>query len=139
MDLLPMDRYSLLIGKAVDSRLGSGENPHYSITVVDDTRKYRIAVNVQSNDNSDVEYVIFSNWNHPIIDQIKDMSPGLHTIDSKKEMPALDYIRSNIADPKSFNSLPMHLMGPNNDLNERINQYVWRDRSDPYSRIYAFG
>ena len=35
--LLPISNYRLLIGKAVFSRLGSGENPHYSIEVVDDT------------------------------------------------------------------------------------------------------
>jgi len=136
---LPIDKYSLLIGKAVFSRLGSGENPHYSIEVVDNTKQYRIAVNVQSDEGSDVEYVIFPNWEHPIIDYIQKMEPGLHPIENKNGMPALDYIRANIASPNSFISLPMNLIGPNNDLNEKINQYVWRAMADSKSRIYAFG
>ena len=95
-----------MIGKAVFSRLGSGENPHYSIEVVDNTKQYRIAVNVQSDEGSDVEYVIFPNWEHPIIDYIQKMEPGLHPIENKNGMPALDYIRANIASPNSFISLP---------------------------------
>jgi len=136
---LPIDKYSLLIGKVVFSRLGSDENPHYLIEVVDNTKQYRIAVNVQSDEGSDVEYVIFPNWNHPIIDYIQKMEPGLHPIENKNGMPALDYIRTNIANPNAFVSLPMNLIGPNNDLNEKINQYVWRAMADSYSRIYAFG
>ena len=134
-----IDKYSLLIGKAVYSRRGSGENPHYSIAVVDDTKENTIAVNVQSDEGSDVEYVVFSNWDHPIIDQIKNKSPSLYSIDGKNGIPALDYIRSNIANPKSFVSLLMNLVGSNNDLNEKINQYVWRAMADTYSKIYAFG
>ena len=53
---MPIDNYSLLVGKAVDMKLASGENPHYSILVVDTTKQYRVAVNVQSDDKSEVEY-----------------------------------------------------------------------------------
>jgi|tagenome__1003787_1003787.scaffolds.fasta_scaffold20675873_2 uncharacterized protein YukJ len=83
--LLPISNYRLLIGKAVFSRLGSGENPHYSIEVVDDTQQYRVAVNVQSDDHSEVEYIIFSHWDHPIKDHIQKLPFGLHQINKKKE------------------------------------------------------
>ncbi len=71
--LLPISNYRLLIGKSSILRLGSGENPHYSIEVVDDTQQYRVAVNVQSDDHSEVEYVIFPNWDHPIKDHIQKL------------------------------------------------------------------
>ena len=137
--LLPISNYRLLIGKAVFSRLGSGENPHYSIEVVDDTQQYRVAVNVQSDDHSEVEYIIFSHWDHPIKDHIQKLPFGLHQINNKKGVPALDYIRANIARPQSFVSLPLNLIGPSNDLNELIDQYVWRAMADTFSKIYVFG
>lgn len=136
---MPISKYGLLIGKAVASRLGSGENPHYSIAVVDDTKEYRVAVNVRSEDQSDVEYIVFPAWDHPIKDYLLKMKRGLHSIDNKNGMPALDYIRANIGNPNSFVPLPMNLIGPDNDLNERINQYVWRAMADTHSTIYIFG
>jgi uncharacterized protein YukJ len=136
---MPIDNYSLLVGKAVDMKLASGENPHYSILVVDTTKQYRVAVNVQSDDGSEVEYAIFNNWNHPLKDDLKDLQLGIYNIGNFKSIQSLDYIRDNLADPCSFVHLPMNVMGPNNDLNEKVNQYVWRAIADQKSKIYAFG
>ncbi len=72
------------MGKAVFSRLGSGENPHYSIEVVDDTQQYRVAVNVQSDDHSKVQYIVFPHWDHPIKDHIQKLPFGLHSITKKR-------------------------------------------------------
>ena len=126
-------------GKAIDSRLGSGENTHYSIEIVDKNKKYRIAVNVQSEDSSNLEYVFFSHWSHPIIDDIRGLPFGLHHIPSKPAGIALDYIRGNLVDPREFISIPMNIPGKDNDLNEKIDQYVQRGMADENSEIYAFG
>ena len=61
---MAINKYSVLKGKAIDSRLASGRNPHYQIHVVDENEEYRIAVNVQSQDKSDLEYIIYSHWTH---------------------------------------------------------------------------
>jgi uncharacterized protein YukJ len=42
---MPLKNYSVLKGKAVDSRFASGANPHYQVRVVDDDTEYRIAIN----------------------------------------------------------------------------------------------
>jgi uncharacterized protein YukJ len=55
----------VLKAKAVGSRSASGTNPHYQVHVVDDADEYRIAVNVQSQDKSDLEYVLSSQVNGP--------------------------------------------------------------------------
>jgi uncharacterized protein YukJ len=86
---MPIDNYSLLVGKAVDMKLASGENPHYSILVVDTTKQYRIAVNVQSDDGSEVEYAIFNNWNHPLRDDLKDLQLGIYNLGNFKSIPAI--------------------------------------------------
>src|SRR5687768_2558359 len=45
---MPLRHYGVLIGRAVDRRIGTGANPHYQVHLVDDQDAYRIAVNVRS-------------------------------------------------------------------------------------------
>lgn len=136
---MAIKNYSLLKGKAVDSRFGSGQNPHYSIAVVDNNKEYRIAVDVHSQEGSDVDYILFSHWNHPILDEIRNLEFGIHSIESAPGGLALDYIRGNIVDPRLFVPIPMNLPGPDNDLNEKIDHYVQRAMADENSEVYAFG
>ena len=136
---LPISNYSVLKGRAVDSRFASGSNPHYQIKVVDDNNEYRIAVNVRSQDGSDLQYVLLSHWLYPTQEDLEQMAVGLHSIQSIPGGIALDYIRGNISDPKNFISIPMNLPGPDNDLNEKLNHYVQRAMADENAILYAFG
>src|SRR5688572_26683084 len=45
---MPLKKYGILKGKAIEVRPGAGQNPHYQVYVVDETTDYRIAINVQS-------------------------------------------------------------------------------------------
>jgi uncharacterized protein YukJ len=136
---LPIIKYSVLKAKAIGSRFASGKNPHYQIHVVDDEKEYRIAINVQSQDKSDLEYIISSHWEHPVHDDLKDLPFGIHPIKSQPGGLALDFIRGNIADPRLFVAIPMSVPGPDNDLNEKLDHYVQRAMADEDSKIYAFG
>jgi uncharacterized protein YukJ len=53
---MPIRQYSVLKGRPIDARRGSGSSPHYQVLVVDDVERYRIAVNVESQDGSEVQY-----------------------------------------------------------------------------------
>ena len=123
----------------MDSRFASGSNPHYQVKVVDDTTEYRIAINVQSQDKSSLEYVFSSQWKHPIQNNLQDLSFGMHRIQSGPDGLALDYIRSNVVDPKLFIPIPMSLPGLDNDLNEKLDHYVQRAMADENAELYAFG
>jgi uncharacterized protein YukJ len=136
---LPISHYSVLKAKAVDSRFASGSNPHYQVRAVDDTAEYRIAINVQSQDKSNLEYVISSHWNHPIQDNLQELPFGIRGIESRPGGLALDYIRGNIIDPRLFIPIPMSLPGPDNDLNEKLDHYVQRAMADENSVLYSFG
>ncbi len=137
--IMTLKNYSLLKATPVDRRLASGANPHYQILVVDDTAKYRIAVNVQSQDGSNLEYLISSHWEHHLQDNLKGLPFGINSVQSQPGGVALDYIRSNIVDPKLFISIPMNLPGPDNDLNEKLDHYVQRAMADEQSVLYTFG
>ncbi len=131
--------YSLLKGKAVDAIQGSGSSPHYQVLVIDDTAKYRIAVNVQSADKSEVFYLVKSNFVHPICDGLLAAQRGLTGVAFKPGGVALDFIRGNLFNPGDMRQLPISATGPDNDLNEKIGQYVQRAMSDENSEIYALG
>ena len=136
---MPLKQYSVLKGRPTDRRLASGANPHYQVHVVDDREEYRIAVNVRSKDGSDLQYFLDSHFRHPIQEGLHELGAGLHRLERKPGGPSLDYIRGNLADPRSFVTIPMNLPGPDNDLNEKLDHYLQRAMADESSVLYAFG
>jgi uncharacterized protein YukJ len=136
---MPLKQYSVLKGRAVDVRQGSGSSPHYQILVVDDTERYRIAINVQSQDGSEVLYHVDPRFDHPMLEQLVELAPGLHPVPPRPGGIALDLIRSNLLQPQDMVPLPVQAPGPDNDLNEKIGTYAQRAMADEEAEIYAFG
>jgi uncharacterized protein YukJ len=136
---MPIARYGVLKGRAVESRFASGKNPQYQVRVVDADAEYRIAINVQSQDGSDLTYRIDSQFRHPITDALAELTPGFHALPSRPGGASLDYIRGNLADPRQFVALPFNVPGPDNDLNEKLDHYIQRAMADESAVIHAFG
>jgi uncharacterized protein YukJ len=136
---MPLKNYSLLKGRPINNRPGTGANPHYHVLVSAGEDLFRIAVNVRSSDGSEVEYLVRSHFEHPITDKLGDMEDGLHKLPSRPGGVALDFIRGNLAQPWEFQPLPMSAPGPDNDLNEKVDAYIQRAMSDEDAMIYAFG
>ncbi|BFL65361.1 Hypothetical protein HVIM_02079 [Roseomonas mucosa] len=136
---MPLKQYSVLKGRPVDVRQGSGTSPHYQVLVVDDTERYRIAVNVQSQDGSQVLYYVDTRFEHPMLEQLSAIEPGMHPVPSRPGGIALDFIRGNLFQPQQMVGLPIQAPGPDNDLNEKIGMYVQRAMADEMAAIYAFG
>ncbi|MBR0776343.1 DUF2278 family protein [Bradyrhizobium diazoefficiens] len=136
---MPLKNYSVLKGRPVAMRFGSGKSPHYQVHLVAADADYRIAVNVQSADGSEVEYLVRSRFVHPITDGLAALAPGLHPQPPKPGGLALDFIRGNLLQPQEMVPLPLSVPGPDNDLNEKIDQFVQRALSDERAMIYAFG
>lgn len=136
---MSLKHYSVLKGRAVDVRQGSGSSPHYQILVVDDTERYRIAVNVESQDGSEVLYYVDPRFEHPMLPHLEQLAPGLHAAPSKPGGIALDFIRGNLLQPQDMVPLPVQASGPDNDLNEKIGTYAQRAMADEEASIYAFG
>ncbi len=136
---MPIKQYGVIKGSVVDRRLGSGTNPHYQVRLVDDSNDYRIAVNVQSTDKSEVEYAIVSHFEHPLLEGLHELPLGFRLLKSESNGLALDLIRGNLVDTTQFVPLPISAPGPDNDLNEKLDQYVQRAMSDESSLLYAFG
>jgi uncharacterized protein YukJ len=136
---MPLNNYSVLKGRPIDNRLATGASPHYQVLISDDGVLHRIAINVRSQDGSEVEYLVRSHFEHPIIEGLAELSEGLHEIPSKPGGLALDFIRGNIALPSEFQPLPLSATGPDNDLNEKLDTLVQRAMADEDAMVYAFG
>lgn len=137
---MALKRYGVLIGKAVEVRLGVGQTPHYEVRVVDDTTDYRIAINVKSQlAPSELEYVLIENFSHPLTAIVEKMDLGFTELPSKPDSGALDFIRGNLFDRSLMRILPHTLPGLDNDLNEKIDSLMQRAMGDENSLVYAFG
>jgi uncharacterized protein YukJ len=137
---MALKSYGVLKGRPVNRQTGSGSNPHYQVHVVDNTTDYRIAVNVKSQlAPSDVEYLVVSHFQHPVLNQLKELQPGWKNLPREPGGMALDFIRSNLFDPRDMVPLPASVVGPDNDLNEKIDHYIQRALADEDAMLYAFG
>ena len=137
---MSLKNYGVLKGRPVNRQTGSGSNPHYQVHVVDNTTDYRIAVNVKSQlAPSDVEYLVVSHFQHPVLSVLQDLPPGWKKLPREPGGMALDFIRSNLFAPRDMVPLPANVSGPDNDLNEKIDQYIQRAMSDEDAMLYAFG
>src|SRR4051794_39158890 len=104
---MPIHGYSILKGRAIDFRRGSGQSPHYQVLVNDGTDLYRIAINVESQDGSEVQYQVVPHFDPPLLSELADVTSGLHPIASRPGGIALDYIRGNLVQPGDLVPLPI--------------------------------
>ncbi len=131
--------YACLKGRPIGNRVATGNQPHYQVHVSANGVHYRIAVNVQSSDGSEVQFLVRSRFVHPITDSLTELAQGRIEVPSRPGGIALDFIRGNLAQPWEFVPLPMSAPGPDNDLNEKLDANVQRAMADETAMIYAFG
>lgn len=138
---MPLKNYGVLKGRPIARRLGSGNSPHYQIHIVDQAgTNYRIAVNVKSKlAPSELMYHIKSHFVHPVTAVVEPLPSGFTELARNPSSGALDFIRGNLFNPALMTPLPFNLPGPDNDLNEKVDQVVQRAMADPAALVYAFG
>jgi uncharacterized protein YukJ len=138
---MPLHAYGVLKGRPISRRLGSGSSPHYQIHIVDEAGiNYRIAVNVKSKlAPSELMYYINGHFEHPLTAVVGELPSGFHPLASNPTSGALDFIRGNLLQPGLMTPLPFNLPGPDNDLNEKLDQIVQRAMADEEALVYAFG
>src|SRR5215218_10592744 len=139
---MPLDRYGVLIARALERRReGSSDSPHFQIHVVDgDGEHSRIAVNVQSQQSpSELLYLLDDDLHHPVTAELSALPPGWHELPSAPGGASLDFMRANLFDPAQMRTLPPDVSGPDNDLADLLDHYVARAIADPAATLHAFG
>jgi uncharacterized protein YukJ len=137
---MPLKRYGVLKGHAIERRLGQGDSPHFQIHLIDDETDYRIAVNVESKESPhEVQYLVADAFRHPITTDLRELPLGFTELPSRPGGMALDFIRGNLFDRDAMRTLPFNVPGPDNDLNEKVDAVVQRAMADEQALVYAFG
>ena len=95
--------YACLKGRPIGNRIATSRKPHYQVHISANGIHYRIAINVQSNDGSEVEFLVRSRFVHPITDALSPLAQGRIEVESAPDGVALDFIR---VDPRFVRDNP---------------------------------
>jgi uncharacterized protein YukJ len=138
---VPLKRYGVLKGIVVDARREDvSDSPHYQVHVLAEGTSYRIAVNVKSQMSpSELLFLVDDRFQHPVIAGLPGLPQGFTELQGGPGSLALDFIRGNLFDRQSLQTIPYNLPGPDNDLSDRVDYYVGRARGEHGSEMYAFG
>ena len=131
--------YGVLVGRVSDRQLATPKKNHYEVRVEAAGASYRIAVNVQSQDKSEVLYRVVDDFQHPMTAQLAALADGRHPLPSTPGGLALDFTREHLVARAEMEALPLSAPGTDNDLNDKIDKYVTNAMTSAAPRIYAFG
>ena len=134
---MSLKNYGVLKGKVIKSMMGE---EHYQILIKDEKNtEYRIAINVKSQEYpSEVLYLVSDDFKSQNITQLAKVKSGFTEINHNVPPIALDYIRGNLFEPSKMIPLASKVVGPDNDLNEKIEHYI-KEAIENDAIIYAFG
>ncbi len=136
-------RYALLVGQITggDREDDDPRSPHYTIYVTDNERNYRVPVNVQSKDGSQVLYYHDTDFDAPVISRLEQLGEGLINIESEEDGIALDYVRGGYIAKFHMKALPATVEGDNNDLQDIIHKLILKAKRqrEHGAKVFVFG
>lgn len=137
-------RYSVFSGRVVDRQPEThGKSPHYHILLEGGGQRFRVAINTRSGTShhrhSDLLYFADDDFRHEITRRLAAVADGDLQVESRPGGLALDYQRGGMFDRRHMRRVPANRPGPRNDLVDELSFYVERLRTDPTSRLHAFG
>lgn len=133
--------YGVLVGKVADGTMKpSGSSPHYEIWVKANDEDFRIAVNVQSVDGSEVlvhyDPDFKGNSGHDIAG-IAEGPAGFKPLQSGPDGEGLDYIRDTLFPIDDMTAIPAD--GAQLSLSNMLDAQIERAKADTGAVIVAFG
>jgi uncharacterized protein YukJ len=133
--------YGVLVGKIKDGQIDppADKTPHYEIWVVAGNN-YRIAVNVRSDDESEVLAYFDSNFTLPTklnLPQLAAGAPGFHALATGPTGKGLDYLRDNLFPLSAMTTIPAE--GSGVTLANLLDAQIKRAKADPEAVVIAFG
>src|SRR6185312_1527592 len=138
---MPLGKYGVLVGRVVDTRReDEASSPHFQVRVKAADVDYRIAVNVKSQTSpSELLFLVAEDFRHVVTDRLIALPEGVTPVTKQPGGLALDFIRGNLFDRLDMRPLPADLLGPDNDLSDRLAHFIDRARNEPDARIFAYG
>lgn len=94
---MPITNYSVLAGDPVSGKVVKGAGTHYQITMNAPRGPFTVAVNIQSEDGSEVLYAIEESFTPPDEAALLALPMGITALKSAPGGLALDFVRSQVA------------------------------------------
>ncbi|AIQ12993.1 YukJ family protein [Paenibacillus durus] len=140
---MPLQPYGVLKGKVSRGEPvpenSNDTTPHYRATVEANNKEYEIQINVKSKKApSELLYLVSEDFHADQITHLPGLPEGFNEITSTDRQIALDYIRGGLFDPGKMTELPYRVSGPDNDLNEKVDNYI-KEAISKRAVIYVFG
>ena len=144
---MPIRDYSVVKGKATGGKVQfnrNGNSPHYLIALQASGQTFQAAVNIESEDGSEVLYLIERSFTPPNPGELASLLAGRTTLDSVAGGLALDYVRSRVnnkfmVDRSSMSLLPVSQGAQDSDLHNAVVDLLDQAVADGDGTIYAFG
>ncbi|MBB3606634.1 uncharacterized protein YukJ [Mycolicibacterium sp. BK556] len=120
-------------------REDGGSTPHLQIRALDEFGEpWRVAVNVQSDDGSEVVFWIVDPLvGHPILDFLEDVPAGFTTT-AARSAHSLDYVKAPLFDFALGRALPPSGSANADDLQDLLTLYLTQCKASG-GELYAFG
>ncbi len=133
-----MVNYGVLKGPVVDfGREDDNNSPHFQIVIQAASNRWRVPVNVQSQDHSQVLFSIVDPIvNHRLIAELPSIPEGFTPEGAQPWF--LDFLREPIFDITTMRLLPHTLPGDDNDLQDLVQSKVSVAKRDNRA-MFAFG
>jgi uncharacterized protein YukJ len=130
--------YGVLVGKVEDGfESPDGASPHYEIWVKADG-DYRIAVNVQSVDDSQVLAYFDARFDKLDLKPLLNGEPGFQRLETGPAgSGGLDYLRDNLVSLKAMQPIPAD--GSGVSLSNLLDANIERAKADDTAKVVAFG
>jgi uncharacterized protein YukJ len=137
---MPIDNYGVVKGRLVTHVLDHGHfRPHYHLLVQADADWLHIAINVRSAiDRAELLCHIDDRLDHPDTEFWHSLPPGFTPLPPTPESGAVDYIRSQIVDRRSFRIAHQGRRGEGG-LPDLLDVYANRAIANPNVVAYGFG
>lgn len=133
--------YGVLVGTVIDGTIDSSRSPHYEIWVQANDVNYRIAVNVLSDDGSEVMAYFDPNFISPVPGKLNleelARSPGFQKLRTGPEGKGIDYLRDNLFPLVQMAEIPPD--GTGVTLQNLLDGQIERAKADSGTVVIAYG
>jgi uncharacterized protein YukJ len=132
--------YGVVKGTITDKQEAREKSPHYQLQVEGGDGKWRVAINVKS-DEMPPNLLVFKddNYTHPELDKFTAFTEGYTALTPDANSGALDFIRGNLFDMGQMVAIPGMDDSSGNDLNEILGVHVQQAMNTNGALVYAFG
>jgi uncharacterized protein YukJ len=114
-------------------------SPHVEVLVESPDGKWRLAVNIRSDDQTDLRYLVEPNFTHPILAALDGLPQGLTRPARDDHSVRLDYVRGNLFDSDDMQTAPLSAIGDPNELDDLLSSVLERAIATEGAEVFALG